>query len=571
MLAGMSLSALTHGLVAALAIFGLPSLISAPVELESPIPVTIITPDNAVGSMAPDVTPNIWPGDTADEIGEGLAAPQGDDEDSPTLETAAAAPESAPARALDGAPNDREGRDALPRGEIPGIELASLASSGPVLGAGAGRDQPPGAPLNGALSVLPFGVEMLVAQSDGGQAVDSEQPAEWAPPKPQSLADIGDYLSRGLAQLREDIENGEIPPETLASKLRVEAEQGALESQYTLAALYQLGLGVPEDPAAAIALYRRAAEKHFVDAQVRLGYMLAMGEGTASAPVEAQVWWNLAARTGEPLATAGAALLSDDLTAAENAEARTQTQRVEKLWESWERWADADSGGSLEDQLIAAAGVGDEDAIKRLIDKGANPNASDAKGRSALLLSVIAGHDDAARALLRRGAYVETADDEGKTALMWAADAGHMDVAELLLKRGADIAARDKYGQTALIDAAWRGRHKIIEMLLRINADANARSIDGVTALMWSAVNGYPEAARRLIAAGAAVDAPDRNKFTPLIRAAWNGHTEVVAVLIEAGANVNAKSKDGKTALRLAHSGGLKEIVALLRAAGATR
>ena len=564
---GITLSTVTHGLMAALAIFGLPSLINAPVELEAAIAVTLITPDNAVGSMAPDVTPNIWLGDTAEETGEGLAAPKGDDEDAPSPQATAAAPYSAPASALEGAPNDVEGRDALPRGETPGIELAGLASSGPVLGEAAERA--PGAPLNGALWAPPSGVEMVVAQSDGGQAL--AQPAEWAPPKPESLAEIGDYLSRGLEQLREDIENGEIPPETLASELQAEAEQGDLESQYTLAALYQLGLGVPEDPAAAIALYRRAAEKHFVDAQVRLGHMLAMGEGTASAPVEAQVWWNLAARTGEPLATAGAALLSDELTASENAEARTQTQRVEKLWQSWERWADADSGGSLKDQLIAAAGVGDEDAIKRLIDKGANPNASDAKGRSALLLSVIAGHDDAAEALLRRGARVETADDEGKTALMWAADAGHMDVAELLLKRGADIAARDKYGQTALIDAAWRGRHKIIEMLLRINADANARSIEGITALMWSAVNGYPEAARQLIAAGATVDTPDKNRFTPLIRAAWNGHTKVVAVLIEAGANVNAKSRDGKTALRLAHSGGFKEIVALLRAAGATR
>ncbi len=81
---GITLSTVVHGLVAALAMFGLPSLINATVELEAPIAVTIITPDNAVGSMAPDVAPNIWPGDTADETGEGLAAPEGDDEDAPS-------------------------------------------------------------------------------------------------------------------------------------------------------------------------------------------------------------------------------------------------------------------------------------------------------------------------------------------------------------------------------------------------------------------------------------------------------------------------------------------------------
>ncbi len=416
-----------------------------------------------------------------------------------------------------------------------------------------------------ALILFSLPVLMAVAQDQSGQA------AAWAPPNPKTLADISDYLSRGLARGGEDIETGEAPPKTLASRLLDDAEQGHLESQYALAGLYQLGLGVPEDAAQAIAWYRRAAEKRFVDAQVRLGDMLASAGGDATALIEALTWWRLAAETGEPLAAAGAALLSEELSPSDNAEALVRAQRIEKLWLSWQRWAAADSGGGLDDRLIAAAGRGDTDEVKRLIDSGADPNAGDARGRSALLHSVIAGHDGAARALLRRGAHVETADADGKTALMWAADAGHMEIAALLLKRGADMAARDKYGQTALIDAAWRGRDGMVEKLLEIGADANARTVDGVTALMWTAINGYPDAARRLIAAGAALEAPDRYGFTPLIRAAWNGHAEVVAALIEAGAAVDAESGDGKTALRLAHGGGFKEIVALLRAAGAKR
>jgi ankyrin repeat protein len=570
---GMTLSTAVHGLVAAIVIYGLPSVIKGPLKVEASIAVALITPDNAVGYSAPDLERNIWPGNTAAEIGVGQAAPEGDLEDAPLSPTSVGdAPQSAPAKALEGAANDLEGRDALPRGDVPGIAAAAapVASRGPVIGERAAAEQPLGAPLRRPVAAPAPGDEMVVAQYAGGQATPSDQPVDWMPAAPRNLADISDYLSRGLARLRQDIENGEIPPETLARELLADAEQGNLESQYTLAALYQLGLGVPEDPAEALAWYRTAAEKRFVDAQIRLGEILATGK-TAAALVEAQSWWRVAAETGEPLAVAGAALLADQLSPAQNAEARTKAQRIEKLWKSWESWSAADSGGALEDQLIAAAGAGDGDAIKRLIDAGANPNTSDARGRSALLLSAMAGHDDAALALLRRGAQVETADADGKTALMWASDAGHLDVAKLLLKRGADIAARDKYGQTALIDAAWRGRDKVVKMLLTINADANARSTDGVTALMWTAINGYPETARQLIAAGAAVDALDKGQFTPLIRAAWNGHTEVVALLIEAGAQVNAKSRDGKTALRLSHSGGLKEIVALLRAAGATR
>jgi ankyrin repeat protein len=562
---------MAHGAVAAVAIIGLPSLIDAPVELEAPIAVVIVAPDMAVGYRAPDLTPNIWPGDTADQTGEGLAAPEGDAGDGEVLSAdTAAVQQGAASKALSGEPNDLEGRDALPQGTAPGIATAA-ASTGPILATLASADQPPSAPLRDDLALPSPGEEIVVAQNDGGQAASFDRPATWIPPRPETLAEISDYLSQGLERLREDIENGDIPPDTRISEILAEAEQGNLESQYILAALYELGLGVAGDPAKALDWYRTAAEKRFVDAQVRLGSLLATGDASAAALIEAQSWWRLAADTGEPLAVAGAALLSDQLSPSEDAKARTQSQRIEKLWKSWEQWANADSGGGLEDRLLAAAGIGDADKIKRLIDEGANPNASNAKGKTALLLAVIAGHEEAAEALLRRGAKVNTADADGKTTLMWASDAGHKDVAELLLTRGADIEARDQYGQTALIDAAWRGRDKIVEMLLEISANANARSIEGVTALMWAAMNGYPETARKLLAAGAKVDTPDKNSYTPLIRAAWNGHTEVVAVLLEAGAAVDAKSRSGKTALRLAHSGGFKEVVALLRAAGATR
>ena len=46
---GMTLSTAVHGMVAALAIYGLPSVIKAPLEVEASIAVAVIIPDNAVG------------------------------------------------------------------------------------------------------------------------------------------------------------------------------------------------------------------------------------------------------------------------------------------------------------------------------------------------------------------------------------------------------------------------------------------------------------------------------------------------------------------------------------------
>ena len=335
--AGAAFSAMAHSAVAAVAIIGLPALVDAPVKLEAPITVVIIAPDNAVGYMAPAMTPNIWPGDTADQTGEGLAAPMGDAEDGEALPASAAADlQGAASKALRGEPNDLEGRDALPQGNAPGIAVAMAPSTGPILSEPASADQPPGAPETDDLALPSPGEEIIVAQNQDSQAAVPSQPATWIPPRPESLAEISDYLSRGLERLREDIENGDIPPETRIIEILEDAEQGDLESQYTLAALYELGLGVAKDQAKAPDWYRTAAEKRFVDAQVRLGSLLATGEATAAALIEAQSWWRLAAETGEPLAVAGAAPLSDHISPSEDAKARTQSKRIEKLWKSWE-------------------------------------------------------------------------------------------------------------------------------------------------------------------------------------------------------------------------------------------
>lgn len=580
----MGFSASVHGVAAALVVLGLPALSSGTIPTEPPISVAIVTADDAVGYALPDRLPNVRPGDAPELAGEGLSAPLGDVAD------AAPAPDDAPppvgdasatvqtvlaaARAIEGKANDNAGRDSPPPGEPPQIEITRAALAAPVTGDG-GR--PVGAPLTGPVEPPRAGAAMVLAQStdapstDNGQAAPSAGNLEWMAPRPASLAELSAILRRELAEIRAEIENRDIPPAAQARALETAAEQGDADAQYRLAAHYQLGLGVPEDPAMAVSWYREAAEKRLVDAQLRLGDMLANGDGVPAAPVEAQAWWSVAAASGEPLTRAGAELLSPRLTPLELSDAIKLAHNIEAVWTSWERWTAADSGGAVDDRLLAAAGVGDVAAIKRLIDAGASPNAADSRGRSALLISVVNGHSEAAEALLRRGANVNGADAEGKTALMWALDAGHEKTAKALLKRGADIDARDKFGQTALINAAWRGRDAIIGILLAIGADPNAKSVEGVTALMWAAINGYPRVAERLIHAGADVEAADKGRFTPLIRAAWNGHAETVAVLLDNGARVGAKSTDGKTALRLAHGNGYPEIVEMLRGAGAIR
>ena len=58
---------------------------------------------------------------------------------------------------------------------------------------------------------------------------------------------------------------------------------------------------------------------------------------------------------------------------------------------------------------------------------------------------------------LRNGANANAKDNDGWTALMQAAVHGHTETAELLLKHGADVNAKRNDGSTALMQAAVNG------------------------------------------------------------------------------------------------------------------
>ena len=94
---------------------------------------------------------------------------------------------------------------------------------------------------------------------------------------------------------------------------------------------------------------------------------------------------------------------------------------------------------------------GDVPAVRRILSRGADPNApAGLNDWPPLLHAVHKAQLGTAVALLDGGADVNRPSADGTTALMMAAGYGYGDFVKLLLARGADPSMRDRHGETAL-------------------------------------------------------------------------------------------------------------------------
>ena len=122
--------------------------------------------------------------------------------------------------------------------------------------------------------------------------------------------------------------------------------------------------------------------------------------------------------------------------------------------------------------LAYAAGFGRMEVLEFLVARGADVNARDARGLSALHLTVYTGQLQALRYLLDKGADVKSRGPSGMGPLHFAARQ-RGEIAGLLVERKADVGARDDYGNTALILAVREGAHEVVRLLVDAGADPN--------------------------------------------------------------------------------------------------
>ena len=238
--------------------------------------------------------------------------------------------------------------------------------------------------------------------------------------------------------------------------------------------------------------------------------------------------------------------------------------------------------------LMFAALYGDAQVARDLLEAGADPNAANHAGATALIWGV--EHSEVVRVLLDAGANPNASSGLGRTPLVLAAmQASSAPVVRLLLDRGAAPT------QAALSAAALHGRTPVVRMLLaagvRDNGDAaiNALRLNclecfeaiaqsqplpplrrALAALLPPIGAGRPDPMRTAISHGADPTIVDRG-HTVLARAAIVGDTspDTIQSLIDAGAPIDAVAADGLSAVEAANRSGNTAVADVLIKAGA--
>jgi uncharacterized protein len=126
---------------------------------------------------------------------------------------------------------------------------------------------------------------------------------------------------------------------------------------------------------------------------------------------------------------------------------------------------------SAETPLIIAALAGRTDVVLDLIKRGADVNARNDRGMTALHAATYAGDLPAVEALLAAGVPVDEAGNKFKvTPLFVAAEENHIDIVSLLLDRGAAIEQTEAHGYTVLTRSAYKEHDAIIALLIKRGA-----------------------------------------------------------------------------------------------------
>lgn len=196
--------------------------------------------------------------------------------------------------------------------------------------------------------------------------------------------------------------------------------------------------------------------------------------------------------------------------------------RIHRLFsgeETPEEKAEAEQTGNHSQRLLKRIPFQE---LSDLLERGADPNAADDVGQTALMHAAFPPFQrERFEILVKAGADLEARGNDGVTGLQLACSGGMFEAVAAWVAAGADIEATTSHGTTSLmLGATW---DDIVSLLLAHNATINAVDHDGHSALAYAVLRQSSIGAKRLLnsirallSAGADVRLPDKQGLTPI-------------------------------------------------------
>lgn len=214
-------------------------------------------------------------------------------------------------------------------------------------------------------------------------------------------------------------------------------------------------------------------------------------------------------------------------------------------------------------------------AVALLVERGADPDARSAAtafprykfgdgivarptvlpkgGWTALMYAARSNAIAAATALADAGADLDAADPDGTTAMGFAIINAHYDLADVLLRRGADPNLSDVAGMTPLYAAV--DMHTLEDTVGRPNPRPHSRLDEPglVRALLARSAHPNPRLTRPVLERLHNDGDPNLGEgSTPLMRAAKDADVAMMRILLDHGADPGLATASGRTALMFA-------------------
>jgi ankyrin repeat protein len=195
--------------------------------------------------------------------------------------------------------------------------------------------------------------------------------------------------------------------------------------------------------------------------------------------------------------------------------------------------------------IHVATAAGAEKILAILLSNGADVNAKDSMGETALCKAVTYDQEDShvnlARMLLRSGANPNNRDVNGDLPL------DNSSFGSNIARTIRDAGGYAKVSETGFILACQEGNVDSINDFIKAGGNVN-KSFSGISALMFATANGSEASVRALLNAGAMVNVKDNNGMTALHWAAIHNQMRIAEILLQKGAKTSFKDNRGKPA-----------------------